>query len=126
MLPVDIISIDFMCAFGKVPHDILLEILCRRGILDAQLRWLKSYLSLRRKHVRVHETLPSAYDITSEVVQESSIGITLFVLFFYELLWSLETLSLLVFADDLKFIVHLHIHLPVAVQKDLERVGVWL
>ena len=32
---------------------------------------------------------------------------------------------LLAFADDLKFIARLHIYLPEAVQKDLERVGVW-
>lgn len=120
---VDIISVDFARAFDKVPHYLLLSVLRKRGIPDMLLRWLKSYLSLRKQRVRTN-VLSDEKTVLSGVIQGSCLGTTLFVLFIDDLLWSLKTLAL-AFADDLKFINNLRLHNPVAVQGDLDLVAEW-
>jgi hypothetical protein len=121
--PVDVITVDFSRAFDKISHELLLRVLQKRGIPDRLIRWLRSYLSLRSQRVRFRVLSPPKA-VTSGVIQGSSIGTTLFILYIDELLWSLETFAL-AFADDLKFVANLKTSSPVAVQKDLNRVYAW-
>ena len=99
-----IISFDFIRAFDKVPHHLVISALVNIGIRGAALRRFNSFLAIRFC-VCIEQNCSRCGDIISGMVQGSVIGsapITIFI----NLLLKKIRFSRKAFADDLKFIVN--------------------
>ena len=95
---------DFSKAFDRVDHGILLMKLFKNGVGRNLIKFLKSYLSNRSQSVKVKSELSDPKPVTSGV-PHGSILVPLFFLFFVKDLPSLcQNVTLLLFADDAKFI----------------------
>ena len=79
--PYHVITFDFSRAFDWVPHYLLLEKLACRGIICSAFRWVQSFLNERIQAVRISEILSLLVTVTSGVIQGSSLGSTLFIIF---------------------------------------------
>ena len=77
-LPYDVITIDFCRAFDKVPHSLLLDKLSAKRLHQTTLCWFNSFISIRRQQVRINSHLSEPIDVTSGVIQGSSVGPRLF------------------------------------------------
>ena len=98
----DIIAVDFKKAFNKAPHDCVLQAVEKMGIRGKALSWLGSFLTGRTQQVLVGDSLSSSVDVTSGIVQGSTLGPDLFTIFADSLLRSVS-LPVDGFVDDIKF-----------------------
>ena len=64
-IPVDIIYLDLLKAFDKVPHHRLIKQLKKYGIDGTLLAWIKNFLSDRKQAVRVKGTISEERNVTS-------------------------------------------------------------
>ena len=78
---VGILFVDFIKAFEKVSHNILLQKLNDLGIRGDIWLWLKNYLTERRQFVRINGSDSDIHIISHGVPQGSVLGSTLFSLF---------------------------------------------
>ena len=100
---IDAIYMDFMKAFDKVPHERLLRKVEAYGIGGPLLGWIRSFLTRRKRRVRVGEDSSKWTQVTSGIPQGSVLGPTLFVLYINDLPDSIQNNSTAVmFADDRK------------------------
>ena len=99
----DVIYMDFMKAFDKVPHNRLLHKLENYGIGGMVGNWVRSFLAGRRHRVVVNGNMSSWDDVSSGVPQGSVLGPILFVLYINDLpnVISPDT-GIYLFADDTK------------------------
>ena len=92
--------LDFAKAFDRVPHQVLLSILCTL-CRPSSLAWFSNYLSNRQLTVRVGSSLSTPHPIQSGVPQGSHLGPILFLLYINTLSNALELPHTpLLFADD--------------------------
>ena len=100
--PYDILSFDFAKAFDKAPHRYVIEASTFFGICCKALEWLSSFLTYRTFRVRVGDALSVSVDVTSNVIQGSTLGSVLYGIFIDSLLRKI-TLPSQAFADDFIF-----------------------
>ena len=100
-LSVDSIYLDFQKAFDTVPHRRLSVKLKAYGIKGALLKWIESFLGMRKQQVSVNGCLSSEKSVISGVPQGSVLGPLLFVLYINDLPDDLDSMVLM-FADDTK------------------------
>ena len=99
----DIVYMDFMKAFDKVPHERILSKLSAYGIGGEVLAWIRSFLTNRKQRVTVGEATSEWKDVTSGITQGSVLGPILFVLCINGMPESIENNSTVkMFADDAK------------------------
>ena len=98
---VDIIYMDFMKAFDRVPHRRLLEKVKSYGIDGCILNWIEAFLSNRSHCVVVNGCASSWAPVVSGIPQGSVLGPILFVLYVNDLP-EVTNCDTFLFADDTK------------------------
>ena len=98
---VDVIYMDFMKAFDKVPHKRLLGKLQSYGIQEPVHGWIKAFLSDRSQRVIVNGSPSDWTSVTSGIPQGSVLGPILFVIYINDLPKRVQSDAYL-FADDTK------------------------
>ena len=121
---VDVIFMDFMKAFDKVPHKRLLEKLKSYGIEGQLLNWLKDFLNGRKQRVVVNGCKSEWKEVVSGVPQGSVIGPLLFVLYINDLPDIVEA-EVYLFADDTKIFCKISENGSSPLQEDLKRLQKW-
>lgn len=95
------VFLDLAKAFDTVPHDLLLEVLCRCGVRGTVHNVFRTYLTDRQQFVRIGNTLSDPEKIMIGVPQGTVLGPILFITYLYSLTnFELLNGSLLSFADD--------------------------
>ena len=94
------------------------------SIIGPALYWISSFLTERTFCVRIGSCYSSAADVTSGVIQGSTLGPILYDVFIDSLLRVIK-LPLQAFADDLKFVADVAVHSKAAVQSDVDTLCAW-
>ena len=98
---VGVAFIDFKKVFDCVDHDILLNKLrCQFGMRSSLLNWLTSYLTSRLQYTVLNGQRSSLCSMSSGVPQGSVLGPTLFTLYTSDLVASIYSGSVYMYADD--------------------------
>ena len=98
---VGVAFIDFKKAFDCVNHGILLNKLqCQFGIRGSLFNWLTSYLTSRLQYTVLNGQRSSLCSVSSGVPQGSVLGLTLFTLYTSNLVASIQSGSVYMYADD--------------------------
>ena len=98
---VDVILFDFLKAFDRVNHRLLIKKLRQLGVSGFLLDWIHHFLTGRRMCVSVGGCSSSWTDVESGVPQGSVLGPLLFLVFVNHLVAGLDC-KFMLFADDLK------------------------
>ena len=99
------IFIDFVKAFDKVDHYILLKKLNNYGIYGNDLEFLKSYLQNRKLRTITNETTSKEISINLSVPQGSILGPLLFNVYINDLINYIDGGDIVAFADDTSLII---------------------
>ena len=94
------IFIDLKKAFDTVDHKILLKKLKRYGVIDSENAWFASYLSNRMQFCRVNRVSSGLDEISCGVPQGSCLGPLLLLIYINDLLFSLLSSQVTMYADD--------------------------
>ena len=118
---IDVIYMDFMKAFDKVPHLRLLIKLQSYGICNKTLDWIKAFLAGRHQRVVVNGHMSEWSEVTSGIPQGSFLGPPLFMMFINDLPKTVQC-GVKLFADDTKVYVRSDIPgNPDCLQNDITR-----
>ena len=100
-LPVDVVYLDFLKAFDKVPHQRFLLKLNAHGISNDVINWIEKWLSHTRQREIVGGELSNWKSVLSGVPQGSVLGPILFLIYINDLEDDISS-KVLKFADDTK------------------------
>ena len=98
---IDVIYMDFMKAFDKVPHRRLISKLRSYGINDQITKWVEHYLNNRKQRVIVNGNSSEDHPVLSGIPQGSVLGPILFVIYINDLP-NYTISNTFLFADDTK------------------------
>ena len=124
-LPVDVIYLDFMKAFDKVPHKKLIEKMRALQINENIINWVTNWLTDRQQRVVIRGNKSSWLPVTSGVPQGSVLGPLLFLIYINDLEDNINS-KVLKFADDTK--IFRCIETPAdsdELQQDLNKIAEW-
>ena len=112
----DVIYADTSAAFDRLSHGILLDKLYHEcGVYGKPWYWLKAWTSNRRQFVSWNGESSKEFNITSSCMQGSSLGTTLWIIYFNEVCecldkWitelEIEGCTFFVYADDVKIVFY--------------------
>ena len=118
--PIFAVYTDLVKTFDKVEHSFLFTRLSSSGIGDNLIELLKSYLQNRKQSARIKNQLSNWLDVTSGVLQGSTLGPLLFLCFIKDLPRGLKS-SCVGYADDYKLLL---IN-PKDLQTDMNHLNKW-
>ena len=122
----DVVYTDFVKAFSRVNHVILIKKLKLYGFDGSLLSWISSYLTGRKQIVKIGDLESESISVHSGVPEGSHLGPPLFVLFINDFPSVLSTAECLIFADDIKmFKIIKSYNDCVAFQQDIINFEVW-
>ena len=123
----DVIYMDFMKAFDKVPHRRLIYKVGKYGIKGKVLDWIKNFLSDRTQCVIINNISSKEGRVTSGIPQGSVLGPLLFVIYINDLPDCVDKFTLVfLFADDTKLFRQIKSSADVLIlQSDIERLCEW-
>ena len=98
---VDMIYLDYVKAFDKVDHGVLLNKLKTFGICGKLGEWLHSFLTNRRHHVRIPGGVSKSDSVLSGVPQGTVLGPVLFLVLISDISNNVNS-NITSFADDTK------------------------
>ena len=116
---VDVILFDFLKAFDRVNHRLLIKKLAQLGVSGFLLEWIHHFLTGRRMCVSVGGCASSWTDVESGVPQGSVLGPLLFLVFVNHLVAGLDC-KFMLFADDLKIYLANDRPSTSSLQKDID------
>ena len=122
------VFIDLTKAFDTISHSKLLEKLPRYGISRIEPEWFKDYLFNRSASVSYDGHLSKSNEILTGVLQGSTIGPLLFLIFFNDITDVFENSKIIKYADD----TVLHVddkdldNIQIKLNKDIDAVADWL
>jgi hypothetical protein len=99
---IDIIFTDFIKAFDRVYHNILLQVLRKSGFGDPLLSWFRSYLLGRFQWIKINGCKSNVSHIPSGIFQGGQLSPLLFALFINGIKEIIPFYNILTFTDDLK------------------------
>ena len=94
------VFVDFQKAFNTVNHNILLKKLHYYGIRGITNDWFKSYLNNRTQQTKVNDSISEKVEITYGVLQGSTLGPLLFLVYINDLHDAVIHSIIHHFADD--------------------------
>ena len=98
----DSIYLDFSKAFDKCDHGIILQKLAKLGIGGNLLRWIESFLKMRKQCVVIDGHKSESVWVLSGVPKGSVLGPLLFLVLIYDITDGINNAILSSFADDTK------------------------
>ena len=122
----DTIFLDFVKAFDKVDHEILLEKVKKHGIGGKIGRWIEEFLKDRKFRVVVNGYMSEEESVISGVRQGTVLAAILFVIMISDIDKNVNKSIVKSFADDTR--VNKMINNPndmEEMQKDLENIYEW-
>ena len=120
----NLLSFDFMKAFDKVPHSEVRNAMSALGIGGRALEWLDSFLANRSFRVRIGDSISASADVTSGVIQGTSLGPIFYAIFIDGLLRAIRLPSQ-GYADDFKFIADVNVYTRADVQNEINTIAGW-
>jgi len=124
-MTVDVIYMDFMKAFDKVPHDHLLHKLQNLGIHHKILLWLRDFLKDRSQVVSYNNCMSSSVEVRSGVPQGTVVGPSSFLTFVNDLPDEVSSL-IYMFADDTKLYKGISTNTDrQQLQSDIDKLVMW-
>ena len=123
----DVIYMDFMKAFDKVPHRRLVHKVEKYGIKGKVLSWINNFLSDRTQCVVINGVTSGIGKVTSGIPQGSVLGPLLFVIYINDLPDVVDKFTLVfLFADDTKLFRHIQSSADVLIlQSDIQKLSAW-
>ena len=98
---IDVIYMDFIKAFDKVPHKRLMNKLEAYGISGKTKAWIQDFLHNRTQQVHIGNAKSKIGKVTSGIPQGSVLGPLLFVIFINDMPDEIKS-EIFLFADDTK------------------------
>ena len=90
--------------FDSVPHDILLQKIEMLGIGGNFLKIIASYLSKRKRYVKLNDFNSQTVQVTSDVPQGSLLGLLLFIFFVNDLPQQVTMCEAFGYRDDFNLV----------------------
>ena len=94
------VFVDLAKAFNTVNHNILFAKLVKLGVFGKVLSWCKSYLELRKQRTVSNGKLSDTKLVPCGVPQGSILGPLFFLVYINDLVYSLKSASVQMYADD--------------------------
>ena len=122
------VFVDLRKAFDTVDHNILLNKLMLIGINDSSILWFRDYLANRLIVTQINNTLSDEQRISYGVPQGSILGPLLFVIYVNDIVKTVDTCDIHLYADDtvLYFSDKNPRTVQQSLQSDLDKICAWM
>ena len=97
---IDMVFLEFACAFDKVDHEILLRKIVKHKIKGKLAIWIKEFLNQRKFRVVANNAMSEEEEVTSGVPQGTVLAALLFIIMISDIDENIKEAIIRCFADD--------------------------